>query len=318
MKRTTSLARQSWLVFGRSLHAGLREPALAFVFPIAFPLLIIGLFSQVYARVADLPGFPAGSYLGWMAPAVVLMAAMFGAGHSALGLVRDLQTGFLDRLRLMPVRPAALLLGRLLFDMARVTVAGLAVLAVAVALGAPLRGGPLGIVAIAALLAGWTLGYAGLYYVVGLRARSPEALTALVPLFCRSRCCRPPMCPPACCPAGSAPPRLSTPTATWSTPSAPPWPAPCTPASSLSGWPRSPPRWSSPSWPPPGGSPASSTATDEPRNRRYHHVTASPQQQAWSSALRRSPGRCAPHAGHQTPSPPQAPARPRQGPAGWR
>ena len=56
-------------------------------------------------------------------------------------------------------------------------------LAVAVALGAPLRGGPLAVLAIAGLLAGWTLGYAGLYYVVGFRARSPEALTALVPLF---------------------------------------------------------------------------------------------------------------------------------------
>ena len=37
--------------------------------------------------------------------------------------------------------------------------------------------------AVAGLLARWNLGYAGLYYVVGLRARSPEALTALVPLF---------------------------------------------------------------------------------------------------------------------------------------
>jgi ABC-2 type transport system permease protein len=183
MHEIGSLARQSWLVFGRSLRAGRREPALAFVFPVAFPLLIIGLFSQVYRRVAELPGFPAGSYLGWMAPAVVLMAAMFGAGHSALGLVRDLQTGFLARLRLLPIRPAALLLGRLGFDMARVTVAGLAVLVVAVALGAPMRGGPLGVLAIAVLLGGWTLGYAGLYYVVGLKARSPEALTALVPLF---------------------------------------------------------------------------------------------------------------------------------------
>jgi ABC-2 type transport system permease protein len=81
------------------------------------------------------------------------------------------------------VRPAALLLGRLGFDVARVTAAGLGVLAVAVALGAPLRGGPLGFIAIAVLLAGWTLAYAGLYYVVGLKARSPEALTALVPLF---------------------------------------------------------------------------------------------------------------------------------------
>jgi ABC-2 type transport system permease protein len=183
MHELVSLARQTRLVFGRSLRAGLREPALAFVFPLAFPLLIIGLFSQIYRRVADLPGFPAGSYLAWMAPAVVLMAAMFGAGHSAMGLVRDLQTGFLDRLRLLPVRPAALLLGRLGFDMARVTVAGLGVLAVAVVLGAPLRAGPLGVLVIAILLAGWSLGYAGLYYVVGLKARSPEALTALVPLF---------------------------------------------------------------------------------------------------------------------------------------
>jgi ABC-2 type transport system permease protein len=183
MHELVSLARQTRLVFGRSLRAGLREPALAFVFPLAFPLLIIGLFSQIYRRVANLPGFPAGSYLAWMAPAVVLMAAMFGAGHSAMGLIRDLQTGFLDRLRLLPVRPAALLLGRLGFDVARVTVAGLGVLAVAVALGAPLRGGPLGFIAIAVLLAGWTLAYAGLYYVVGLKARSPEALTALVPLF---------------------------------------------------------------------------------------------------------------------------------------
>jgi ABC transporter DrrB family efflux protein len=183
MHELVSLARQTRLVFGRSLRAGLREPALAFVFPLAFPLLIIGLFSQIYRRVADLPGFPAGSYLAWMAPAVVLMAAMFGAGHSAMGLVRDLQTGFLDRLRLLPVHPAALLLGRLGFDMARVTTAGLGVLAVAVALGAPLRAGPLGVLTIAVLLAGWSLGYAGLYYVVGLKARSPEALTALVPLF---------------------------------------------------------------------------------------------------------------------------------------
>jgi ABC-2 type transport system permease protein len=62
-------------------------------------------------------------------------------------------------------------------------VAGLGVLAVAVVLGAPLRAGPLGVLVIAILLAGWSLGYAGLYYVVGLKARSPEALTALVPLF---------------------------------------------------------------------------------------------------------------------------------------
>jgi hypothetical protein len=88
---------------------------------------------------------------------------------------------------------------------------------VAVALGAPLRGGPLAVLAIAGLLAGWTLGYAGLSYVVGLRARSPEALTALVPLFLPISLLSTAYGPPSCCPAGSAPPPPSTPTATWST-----------------------------------------------------------------------------------------------------
>jgi ABC-2 type transport system ATP-binding protein len=66
MHELSSLARQTRLVFGRSLRAGLREPALAFVFPLAFPLLIIGLFSQVYRRVAELPGSPAAAtWPGW-------------------------------------------------------------------------------------------------------------------------------------------------------------------------------------------------------------------------------------------------------------
>ena len=111
------------------------------------------------------------------------MAAMFGAGHSALGLIEDAQTGYLDRLRLLPVRPAALMLGRLLFDVVRVGTAGLVVLAVAVAMGAELHGGLIAIAAIVVLLGLWTVGYAGMYYVVGLKTRKAEAMTALVPMF---------------------------------------------------------------------------------------------------------------------------------------
>jgi ABC-2 type transport system permease protein len=129
------------------------------------------------------PGFPAADYVSWIAPAVLLMAAMFGAGHSAQGLVRDAQTGFLDRLRLLPMSPAALLLGRLLFDVARVTAAGMLVLAASVALGADVTGSLPDIAAMLLLLALWTLAYGGLYYVVGLKALKPEALAGLVPLF---------------------------------------------------------------------------------------------------------------------------------------
>jgi hypothetical protein len=57
--RAPSFITQIGLVFGRSLRRGRREPAMAFVFPVAFPLLMVGLFSQVYTRVAAVPDFPA-------------------------------------------------------------------------------------------------------------------------------------------------------------------------------------------------------------------------------------------------------------------
>jgi ABC-2 type transport system permease protein len=179
----TSFPRQVALVLGRSFVRARRDPAMAFVFPIAFPVMMILLFSQVYERVGELPGFPADSYVDWIAPAVVLMAAMFGAGHSALGLIEDADSGYLDRLRLLPVRPAALMLGRLLFDVLRVSAAGLLVLGVAVLMGANFHGGLFAIAVVVLLLALWTLGYAGMYYVVGLKTRKAEALTGLVPMF---------------------------------------------------------------------------------------------------------------------------------------
>lgn len=171
------------LTFRRSLAQARRAPVFAFVFPVAFPLFMIGLFSQLYTRITDVPGFPADSYVQWMAPAVFLMAAMFGAGHSATGLVTDIETGYLDRLRLLPIPPASLLIGRLLFDVFRVLIAGTLVLALSIALGATYRGNPADFVAMLAVLAVWTLGYTGLFYAVGLRSRSPQKLAVLIPMF---------------------------------------------------------------------------------------------------------------------------------------
>src|SRR4051812_42178452 len=122
------MGRGTALVFARSLTKARRNPALAFGFPVLFPLFIIGLYSQVYRGISSLPGFPVASYIEWMAPAVFLMAAMFGAQYSAQGLLADVESGYLDRLRLLPVPSAALMFGRLLFDVVRVGLAGAVVL----------------------------------------------------------------------------------------------------------------------------------------------------------------------------------------------
>lgn len=175
--------RETFLVFSRAMRLGRRQPQVAFVFPVLFPLFIIVLMSQLYRDFTKVPGFPSDSYVAWIAPGVFLMAAMFGAGASANAMIVDIQSGYLDRLRLLPIHPAALFAGRLLFDAARVVVAGLLVLAASVALGAELSGGWAALPPMVLLLALWSLAYGGMFYLVGLKTRSAEKLATLIPMF---------------------------------------------------------------------------------------------------------------------------------------
>ena len=64
------------------------------------------LVAKTLYRVTDLPGFPTDNYAEWMTPAIML-TAMTGVGYAATSLVIDIQSGFLDRLRLLDVRPPA-------------------------------------------------------------------------------------------------------------------------------------------------------------------------------------------------------------------
>jgi ABC-2 type transport system permease protein len=181
--RAIKLARDTKQVFVRSLRQAKRSPIVAFIFPVLFPMFMLTIMSQLYGDITRVLGFPTGSYTAWMAPSVFLMSAMFGAGYSATGLVMDIQSGYLDRLRLLPVHPASLMLGRLLFDVLRVSLGGVVVPAASVAMGARLSGGLAGIPAMLLLLALWTLAYGGMFYLVGLRSKNPRVQAVLVPMF---------------------------------------------------------------------------------------------------------------------------------------
>ncbi|MFJ4523290.1 ABC transporter permease [Streptomyces sp. NPDC088810] len=166
----------------RNLREGRRSPVIAFVFPVLFPLFLITLVASSYERMAFIPGFPVTPYAAYMAPGLLLFTGMMGSGYSATALVLDAQSGFLDRLRLQPVRPAALLLSRLLFDALRVVPAGLVVLGVSVLLGARVDSGPAGVLLLLVLSSFWSVAYGGIFYVVALRTRNPQAPLAMAPL----------------------------------------------------------------------------------------------------------------------------------------
>ncbi|CAG0964154.1 putative doxorubicin resistance ABC transporter permease protein DrrC [Anaerolineae bacterium] len=81
--------------------------------------IISAFFLFVYnASLGDaarfLPGLSGNSYLGFILPVSVVSAALSGAGIAGFAIVRDIESGYFDKLMLTPVRRVALLMGAIL------------------------------------------------------------------------------------------------------------------------------------------------------------------------------------------------------------
>jgi ABC-2 type transport system permease protein len=170
------------LLFGRSVGEGRRDPGPAYILPAMPPLLMVLVFTALFDRIAEHPGFGTGAYVDYLLPGAVVLTALLGAGFTATYLVQDAVGGYLDRLRLLPASRIALLAGRQAFEAVRVLPASLVVAAVCVALGARLDGGIAGIAVCLLLVALLSAAFSGVFLVAGLATRDPQTALALQPL----------------------------------------------------------------------------------------------------------------------------------------
>jgi ABC-2 type transport system permease protein len=170
------------LLFHRSLGEGRRDPGPAYVLPAMPPLLMVVVFTALFERIAETPGFGAGDYTDYLLPGAVVLTALLGAGFTATYLVQDAVGGYLDRLRLLPTSRGAMLGGRQAFEAVRVLPAAIAVTAVCVALGARIDGGVVGVAACLLLVALLSAAFSGLFHVAGIASRDPQTALALQPV----------------------------------------------------------------------------------------------------------------------------------------
>ena len=170
------------LLFRRSVAEGRRDPGPAYVLPAMPPLLMVLVFTALFDRIAERPGFGSGAYVDYLLPGAVVLTALLGAGYTATYLVQDAVGGYLDRLRLLPTSRVALLGGRQAFEAVRVLPGALVVTAACVALGAPIDGGIAGLAACLLLVALLSAAFSGVFHVAGLATRDPQTALALQPL----------------------------------------------------------------------------------------------------------------------------------------
>jgi ABC-2 type transport system permease protein len=140
-----------------------------FVPSVVMPIFQTIAFSGAFAALTQLPGFPTSKPLNWFMPLAVCLGSSFAGVGVGFSTIRDIESGFYDRLRMSPTPRRTLLMGPVVTALIRSTIVTAVVAAVGLIGGARLTNGPLGLLPL--LVAGWGMAVTASGWGLGLAYR---------------------------------------------------------------------------------------------------------------------------------------------------
>jgi ABC-2 type transport system permease protein len=160
----------------------IRQPANV-IAPLVFPMLLLAVNSGGLKAETHLPGFPTNSFVAFALAVPFIQGALFATMNTGTDLARDIQTGFLNRLSLTPMRGIALLCGQLGGVVVLSLVQAAVYLTVGIITGVRIAGGPAGVLVLFLFAALVGLAFGALGAFAALRTGSGEAVQSLFPAF---------------------------------------------------------------------------------------------------------------------------------------
>jgi ABC-2 type transport system permease protein len=166
----------------RSVVRTLRQPANA-IFPLVFPTALLAVTSAGLDPATEIPGFPSDTFIAFFLAFPFIQGALFATMNAGTDLARDIQTGFLNRLALTPMRGGALIAGQLGGIAFMGFVQSVFYLAVGYAVGVRLESGIPGAIVLLLLATAIAIAFGTLGAFFALRTGSGEAVQGLFPLL---------------------------------------------------------------------------------------------------------------------------------------
>lgn len=172
-RRVRSATFDALVLSRRDFAVWARNPALL-AFSIIQPVMFVLLFRYVFGGA--IPVHVHGGYVDYLMPGIVAQAAAFASFGTAIALAHQSQQGIIDRFRSMPIARSAVLLGRLMADLVRLTITVLLLLGVGYAVGFRLENGPVPGILMVVLAMGFGLAIGTVSAFIGLAIRNVEAV----------------------------------------------------------------------------------------------------------------------------------------------
>ena len=140
------------------------------------PIMFLVLFSAVFGGAIS-RALPDGiSYLNFLMAGIIVQTAAFGSTTTAIAVCADLQKGIVDRFRSLPMSNLAVLTGHVISDLFRNTISTTVMLLAGLVIGFRSSASLAEWLMIAGILLLFTFAFSWLAAIVGILAKSVEAV----------------------------------------------------------------------------------------------------------------------------------------------
>jgi len=170
-------ARQVFFLCARVLRNLSRQP-IWIVVMVVQPMFWLLLYSQLFRRITELPGFGTTSYVDYLTPGVAVMTAFFSGSWAGMGMIEDLDRGVVERFLTTRAWRSAIVFGRILESAIVATLQAVLILVTGLFLGAT-NGGVVGWLLILAASFLIAAGFAGVSHGIALLTRQEASMIAI-------------------------------------------------------------------------------------------------------------------------------------------
>lgn len=157
---------------GRHLRAMPRN-AEVLIFAAIQPVMFVLLFRYVFGGSINVQGY--SDYTQYLVPGIFAQTVVFGSSFTCVGIAEDMQKGFIDRLRSLPISQSAVLVGRTISDTVRNLVSVFVMLAISFAIGFRFEGGIVRGILATLLLMLFSYSFSWIQALIGLAVKTVEA-----------------------------------------------------------------------------------------------------------------------------------------------
>jgi ABC-2 type transport system permease protein len=137
--------------------------------PIMFTLLFTYMFGGALAGSPKV-------YIQYLLPGILVQTIIFITVYTGVGLNTDIQKGLYDRFRSLPIWQPAPILGALVGDLFRYSVASMLIIVLGLILGFRPAGGVVGVLLAFALVLIFAVAVSWIWIIIGMKVKHPESV----------------------------------------------------------------------------------------------------------------------------------------------